>query len=55
LLLFINSKDLSSDKNKLASFEAIDLLFNVVSVLIGLSSIILFDNVALTEDILFLF
>jgi len=39
----------------MASFEAIDLLFNVVSVLIGLSSIILFDYVALTEDIFYFY
>ena len=44
-LLFINSTDLSSDKNNLASFEAIDLLFSVVAVLIELRLIILFDKV----------
>ncbi len=44
-LLFINSKDLSSDKNNLASFEAIDLLFSVIAVLIKLRLIILFDKV----------
>jgi hypothetical protein len=44
-LLFINSTDLSSGKNNLASFEAIDLLFSVVAVLNELRLIILFDKV----------